>query len=617
MDAQIIVAIDEIRRSLDDDYDPVHGIGCCGERVEVSTPVPGLASARVPATMVSDPQYAVCTGRDVAWRRLRCRHDFEYWCVACVRIKHKEFGGRRPFVLNRPQRRVLTVLEDDRLAGRPIRIILLKARQWGGSTLVQMYMAWIQCCHRRNWNSLICAHIKDTAAGIRGMYARMLADYPPELWEGEEAPCFRPFERSNNMREIAGRECVVTLASSEKPDSVRGGDYAMAHLSEMAFWADSPSKRPDDFVRSVCGGVALLPYSLVAVESTANGVGNYFHAEWLRSRAGQSDKHAVFVPWYEIDLYRLEPPDALAFARSLDKTEMHLWHLGVTLDRLYWRRRKMSEYPSPQQFCAEYPFDDNEAFTTTGTGVFDREDIDRLRAGCREPIFTGELVGNTPVESPAGCLQVWEMPQRGQGVPRYVVSADVGGTTEASDWSVASVTAFDDISGARPRVVAQWRGHLPHDLLVDKLIALARFYANALLVVESNTLESRDGALMEDSAGYIVNRLASGYSNLYRRECFDALSGRPSTRVGFHTNRSTKAMLIIHLQGLLREQAYDEPCHDACNEYAVYEQGPRGTYAARQGFHDDIVMSRAIGLFIGARGTRRSIGQPLPAPTTW
>ncbi len=277
----------------------------------------------------------------------------------------------------------------------------------------------------------------------------------------------------------------------------------------------------------------------------------------------------------------------------------------------------MSEYPSAQQFCAEYPFDDNEAFTTTGAGVFDREDIDRLRAGCREPVFTGELAAGEPVESPAGCMQVWEMPLRGPGALRYVVSADVGGTAEGSDWSVASVIAFDDNSGARPRVVAQWRGHLPHDLLVDKLIGLARFYANALLVVESNTLESRDGALMEDSAGYIVNRLASGYSNLYRRECFDALSGRPSTRVGFHTNRSTKAMLIIHLQGLLREQAYDEPCHDACNEYAVYEQGPRGTYAARQGFHDDIVMSRAIGLFVGARAARRSLGQPLPPPNPW
>lgn len=617
MDAQVMVAVDEIRRSLDAEYDPVRGTGCCGRRTEVPAPVPGLPSAMVPVAMTADPAYAACSADDVAWRRLRCRHDFEYWCVECVRIKHKELGGRRPFVLNRPQRRVLTVLESDRLAGRPIRLILLKARQWGGSTLVQMYMAWIQCCHRRNWNSLICAHIKDAAAGIRGMYARMLADYPAQLWEGEEAPCFRPFERSSNMREIAGRECVVTLASSEKPDSVRGGDYAMAHLSEMAFWADSPSKRPDDFVRSVCGGVALLPYSLVAVESTANGVGNYFHAEWLRSREGRSDKHAVFVPWYEIDLYRLEPPDPTAFARSLDKAEMHLWRTGITLDRLYWRRRKMSEYPSAQQFCAEYPFDDNEAFTTTGAGVFDREDIDRLRAGCREPIFTGELCAGVPVESAAGCLQVWEMPVNGSGAPRYVVSADVGGTSAASDWSVASVTTFDDYGGARPRVVAQWRGHLPHDLLVDKLVEIARFYANALLVVESNTLESRDGALMEDSAGYIVNRLAAGYSNLYRRECFDAVSGRPSTRVGFHTNRSTKAMLIINLQGLLRENAYDEPCHEACNEYAVYEQGPRGTYGARQGFHDDIVMSRAIGLFVGARGARRSVGSPVPEPISW
>jgi len=59
-----------------------------------------------------------------------------------------------------------------RTAGKPIRLILLKARQWGGSTLVQIYMAWIQLVHCRNWNSVICAHLKESAANIKGMYSK-------------------------------------------------------------------------------------------------------------------------------------------------------------------------------------------------------------------------------------------------------------------------------------------------------------------------------------------------------------------------------------------------------------------------------------------------------------
>ena len=134
------------------------------------------------------------------------------------------------------------------MAGRPLRLIMLKARQWGGSTVILAYMAWIQCVICRNWHSLICAHVKDTAANIRGMYTKMLASYPEHYWDGDEPPRFRPFERSVNIREIAGRNCRVTIGSSENQDAVRGADYAMAHLSEIAFWSDTGQRSPDKFI---------------------------------------------------------------------------------------------------------------------------------------------------------------------------------------------------------------------------------------------------------------------------------------------------------------------------------------------------------------------------------
>ena len=113
-----------------------------------------------------------------------------------------------------------------------------------------------------------------------------------------------------------------------------------------------------------------------------------------------------------------------------------------------------------------------------------------------------------------------------------------------------------------------------------------------------------------------MNRLGRCYSNLYRRESFDTVTGERSTRIGFHTNRSTKAMLIINLQGLVREGAYVERDNDACNELATYEHGPGGTYGARRGFHDDILMSRALGLFIGMSQQPRAAGA-LPPLRSW
>ena len=59
--------------------------------------------------------------------------------------------------------------ETNVLQGRPVRVILLKARQWGGSTLVQMYLAWMQLVRHQGWNSLICGHLHATSKGIKRM----------------------------------------------------------------------------------------------------------------------------------------------------------------------------------------------------------------------------------------------------------------------------------------------------------------------------------------------------------------------------------------------------------------------------------------------------------------
>ena len=89
-----------------------------------------------------------------------------------------------------------------------------------------------------------------------------------------------------NTSVIAETGCKVTIGSAETPESVRGSDAVMAHLSEVAFWPHTRLKSPESLIRSVCGSVALLPDSVVVMESTANGTGNYFHQECERAKRG-------------------------------------------------------------------------------------------------------------------------------------------------------------------------------------------------------------------------------------------------------------------------------------------------------------------------------------------
>ncbi len=113
--------------------------------------------------------------------------------------------------------------------------------------------------------------------------------------------------------------------------------HAMAHLSETAFgMLRGAPCTPEQFIRAVCGAIALVPYSLIAMESTANGVGNYFHSEWLRCRDGRGDKHAVFVPWHEIEIYRLDSARCRGFCHaSLSAGERAMWEQGLCLDQIY------------------------------------------------------------------------------------------------------------------------------------------------------------------------------------------------------------------------------------------------------------------------------------------
>ena len=75
--------------------------------------------------------------------RTWAKYDFYFFAYAYARIKNKEGGDDIPFKLRPPQIKLTTRFETQRLAGKPIRVILLKARQWGGSTCTQIYMAWI------------------------------------------------------------------------------------------------------------------------------------------------------------------------------------------------------------------------------------------------------------------------------------------------------------------------------------------------------------------------------------------------------------------------------------------------------------------------------------------
>lgn len=136
----------------------------------------------------------------------RFLYDFEFWAYSCAIISPKSGGEDIHFLLNRAQRTYLCTLEKLRKNNEPINIILLKARQWGGSTLTQIYMLWIQIIHKKNWNSVICGDVDSQSKTVSGMLSKVIQHYPTWATNGISLKT-TPFEGSSKQ----GRYSIVSV----------------------------------------------------------------------------------------------------------------------------------------------------------------------------------------------------------------------------------------------------------------------------------------------------------------------------------------------------------------------------------------------------------------------
>lgn len=603
-------------------YDPMTGEGSPIPRTLVEIPDSPLPKMWLPNDMLLDPVVQSVIEHGFHWHirkaglpvndktmnhfwedfsRIRNKYDYEWYARMCQTISAKGQGRDIPFTLNYPQRKYLKELEELRTAGLPIDIILLKARQWGGSTLTQLYMLWIQLVHKRNWNSVICGDIEKQSSVVAGMLSKAITKYP--LWASYHTRITTtPYQGAQKTRVINLSNSRYSLGSAQKPDSLRSEDISMAHLTEVGLWKATKGKKPEDIVQSIFGSVASGPYTMKVLESTAKGVGNFFHRTWLDAVEGKNNFKPVFIAWFDIPLYSKPVEDYQSFIGSMTEEEHALFKLGATLEAINWYRDKKKEFPEEWRLASEFPSTPHEAFQSTGRRVFKISYIQSTRESCIAPWWKGDIEGdklNCKLVRGEGNLEIWYLPDLDTPMrDRYVVSVDVGGVSDSADYSCIRVAdRYAMPEGGIPEIVAQWHGHIEHDKLAWKAVQLAHLYGDALLVIEANTLESE--GTEGDHFEYILNEIAGEYGNLYSRTSEQEIrQGRPR-RWGFHTNSSTKPMIIDHLVKAFRDSLYIEHCTHTCDEFDLYEIKENGKeMGAVEGNHDDRVMATAILIWV-------------------
>ena len=327
--------------------------------------------------------------------RERMATDFAFYAEHCLSISTKE-GRLAPFILNKAQRYILSVMERQMAERGYVRVILLKSRQIGGSTFTGGYYYW-KTTTNHNVNTFILSHASDTTDALFEMTRRFHDNCPIEIRPRTDAISFKRIKFSD-------LDSSYAIGTAGAKNVGRGRTIHYFHGSEVAFWADA-EEHFNGVMQAIPSG-KIAEGTCVILESTANGQTGKFYDLCQGAKSGDNEYEMVFVPWFWQDEYTLPAPEDWEIPQEdLEYQERH----ELSRDQMWWRHTKRRSLGADWRFMQEYPATVEEAFQTSGTESFISPELiaeirvpkDEMilepesvpRIGACDPAWTGDRAG--------------------------------------------------------------------------------------------------------------------------------------------------------------------------------------------------------------------------------
>ena len=296
---------------------------------------------------------AELTQREITLRT-RLRDDFEFYASRCLKIRTKA-GAVKQFKLNKAQQYIHSKIEEQLANTGKVRVNILKGRQQGCSTYVEGRFYW-KTTHRKGVRAFILTHEDEATKNLFEM-AQRYHDHNNQL--------VKPSTGGNNARELYfdKLDSGYRVGTARTKGTGRSGTFQYFHGSEVAFWSHA-----DEHAKGILQAIPDVEGTESIRESTANGVGNYFHQQWKAAERGEGEYINIFIPWYWQDEYIKQPGEG--FKRTDDEEKL-VEHYGLTDEQLAWRRQKITDLSvngadGEAAFKQEYPCNSAEAFQLTG-----------------------------------------------------------------------------------------------------------------------------------------------------------------------------------------------------------------------------------------------------------
>lgn len=529
------------------------------------------------------------------------------WFATCARILTKDqrivqlHGQYAP---NEYQLKILQAYEWALASGIPCRILALKPRQKGSSTVTSAIV--YHHCRRYRSRAIQIADRYRNSDNLFAMTKRYAEhdDYP---W----ATDWHATETSATLLMNGEEWSRIDKDTAENPRAGRSGTLQVLHVSEAAHFPNDGVKSADKTMLSMLNSLADVPNSVGIVETTANGASGWFYEQWKGAvtledfMAGRRGNGwiKIFSPWFEfqdsatkVSAGEVADIQATLTEREQAGIELHGW----TWEQIAWRRWTISQKcgGSEDMFDQEYPEDENRAYLTSGRPRFPIQAITHLRQMLLPP-RVGNLHwqrDNQTVsweQSPSGWAQIWQEPKAGC---RYLLWCDTSTgreqTKDRKDPDRHSILVlrqgYSDPDGTlhNAAIVARVRPPCLDDwhVLEEKVIALCLYYGKCLIGVEV------------PMGLTLLEGLRRAGMPLFRRRQINGNGGAVTEKLGFQTTGASKPLIVASLSRALVEQTLD--VHDAhiVDELTSFVIHDDGSEAAANGSHDDDVMSLAMGI---------------------
>ncbi len=286
--------------------------------------------------------------------------DYKSFAQNYLVIRPKS-GQIKPLILNRAQIYAHDKLEAQLKTQGFVRAMILKGRQQGMSTNIQGRYFW-KVLTKKGIKAYILTHEAEATKNLFEMTQRFYDKLPSGL-------CASADKASSKELYFSKYDSGYAVGTAGNKGAGRSQTIQLFHGSEVAFWPNA-----EEHARGVLQAVSNESGTEIILESTANGIGNYFYNMWKAAESGQSEYIPIFIPWY----WQSEYTSSDEGFHSTDEEQFLLNHYskdGLTKSHLAWRRLKIAEFSNDfdigiESFKQEYPFNANEAFLNPIANVF-------------------------------------------------------------------------------------------------------------------------------------------------------------------------------------------------------------------------------------------------------